>query len=255
MHETLGFIDGQPLPSIKSGEILRRTPNFQVVTDYKPGHEGQKRGESFFIEPLTEKGSEMLFQAALAHNVFNFNVRPHPYNPPGHEYAIPCLRADYTSDNVPILFHGDVQVPQPGLYTIPSPDRMEESISQTTEYGLASYSFEDGIKPIIPNPQTRHLRLMQATHLDDMPERVLHSADENSYYKVRKGWWLVVIGRLQLGIESGEISNPQLLETIAPYLAKWKAEGFMRAKNLTTSEDIKEINNAINLIWQYHGNI
>lgn len=252
MLEARVYQEGQPLPPITPGEIIRKTPNFQVVTDYKQGLEGQSRGARFFIEPLTSSGSNMLFSASIAHNNFNFDIRPRPYNPPGHEYAIPCLRVDYILENIPPLILGEVQIPNPGKDSIPSVDRMEACIEKRDN----DYTFADNLPRLygITNPQTRHLRQLQQKTLDTIPQRILHSADENPWYKVRKGLWMVIIGRLLEGVESGEFADPQLIETMSPFLERWRSIEFSNPKRLTTEEDIASANYVIDLVWQTYGN-
>lgn len=178
MLERLSQFEQDTLPPIKAGEIIRKTPNFQVVTDYKPGLEGKRKGERFFIEPLTPSGTQMLLSASQAHNVYNFNHRT------VGEYVFPCLRADYIKENLPVLLKGEVQIPKPGEDTIPSPDRMDELIAQHKHI----YTFADNLPEEfgITNRCTRKLRIFQMSDKDAISSKSVHSYSYDSYYKVRK---------------------------------------------------------------------
>ena len=261
MNERLFPRDTETLPPIQPGEVVRQTPNFQIVTDYKLGLEGQKSGERFFIEPLTRDGEIMLGKAAKAHNIYNFNLRPHPYNPPGGDVVVPALQADYIPTNASPLLHGDIQIPEPGKGTIPSPDRMEACLAQqaqsNTRYPHTVYTFADNLlsEHRMPNPVTRDLRLLQAIYLDDIPDRIIHSPDDNPYYKVRKGFWIGVVHDLDQGLETEEFTDPTIVERINSFLTTYgSGTGFLYAKHLTTQEDIIALNGLIDKIWKTYGN-
>ncbi len=147
---------------------------------------------------------------------------------------------------------GKVQIPESGKDTIPSPDRMEECIARKR---FGDYTFADDLPPEygIPNPITRQLRLLQTTHLDEIPSRVLHSADENSYYKVRKGWWILVLRRMRWGVERQEFTDSELLEEIQRFREKYTSKEFSSSHHLTTGEDIGAANNLIDRIWSMYG--
>lgn len=245
----LHYSGGESLPPIESGELLLRTPNLRVVTDYKPVLEGLRNGERFFIEPQTGAGLDMLRSAAKAHNIYNFNHRPVYGIRRNGVDLVPCLRADYIAENIPVLFQGVVEMPKPGEDTIPSPLRMEACITQ----GLHNYTFADGLDYSVPNPMTRHLRLLQATFKDDIPPKVIHSDDPDSYYKVRKNWWVGVSAALQVGLIENEFSDPEMVEEINRFLDKFCNSDFGSPEILTTVHDIAEANKLISKIWDYYG--
>jgi hypothetical protein len=250
MSERLLHLDGQPLPPIEPGEVLRRTPNFWVVTDYKPGLEGQRGGERFYIEPSSRAGEDMLESAAVAHNIYNFDLRSREYR--RGVYVSPSLRADYIPGNIPVLLQGEVKIPEPGKDTIPSPDRMEACIARDR---FGDYTFADDLPRDfgVPNPHVRQLRVLQATHSDETPEEVVHSSDNNRWYKVRTGWWITMLDTIQNALARSEIADAALLEAIEPFMAKYSDREFLRAEHLTTAEDIAAANALIDRIWEAHG--
>jgi len=245
MRERLLLAEHDPLPSINLGEVIRKTPNFQVVTDYKPGLENTRAGERFFLEPLTITGGFILFNASKAHNIYNFNHRPVGL------YTFPCLRADYIQTNVSVLLKGEVQIPKTGEDTVPSPDRMEACLAK----GGVEYTFADDL-PIdfgIPNPDTRHLRMLQVFDKDTIPNEIVHSPHLDQCYKVRKTWWYAVLISIDLGIDSGEFADPELIKKMQAFRKKYKTREFFDPNNLTTSENIQEVNALINKIWETYG--
>lgn len=248
MHERV-LPDGS-LPEIVPGAELLVTPNYRVVTDYKPGLEGQRAGERFFIEPRTGQGYSVLLKAAIAHNIYNFNHRPIPGIRNTGADLIPSLRADYSRENLPAIFDGVVEIPQPGEDTIPPPQRMEACMANGREY-----TFADGLSPThgIPNPHTRHLRLLQATFKDEPPTKVIHSNDPDSYYKVRKNWWVVLMASLEVGLDDGEFSDLETAQLIEQFFGKFRTRTFMSPDNLTTLDDIAVANRLITTIWGKYG--
>jgi hypothetical protein len=245
MLERLLQIEHEPLPPINPGEIIRKTPNFRVVTDYKPGLENTRAGERFFLEPLTIRGIRMLFLASKAHNIYNFNHRP------VKEYTLPCLRADYILPNVAVLLQGEVQVPRPGEDTIPSPDRMETCIAKE-KY---TYTFADDLPENfgILNPNTRDLKILQTTNKDNIPRKTIHSTDLDKYYKVRKGWWTGVLASVEIGLIDREFTDPQIIKELKTFQIKHTANNSSDENNLTISEKIQEANALIDKIWETYG--
>jgi hypothetical protein len=125
------------LPPFIPGRVVRETPNYRVVTDWKPGRENQDGGERFYIEPKTKEAEQMLKMAALIHHIANFNEREVTV---GEEVVIQqCLRADYITGNLPSLLYGKTERPGKSEDTIPSPDRLEECLAKHPSY----YSFVD----------------------------------------------------------------------------------------------------------------
>ena len=234
-----------PLPPINPGEIIRKTPNFQVVTDYKPGLEDKRSGERFFLEPLTRRGAAMLLIASKAHDIYNFNHRP------VEGYVFPCLRADYIRANIPVLLKGEVQIPKLGEDTIPSPDRIEECIMK----GNMIYTFADNLPEGFgtSNPNTRQLRMLQMADKDTIPNEIIHSNYPDKHYKVRKNWWYEVLISIDLGIEDGEFTDPELIKEMHTFQKKYQTKEFFDPNNLTTSENIQEVNALIDKIWETYG--
>lgn len=245
MLERLLQIEHEPLPPIRAGEIIRKTSNFQVVTDYKPGLEGKREGERFFLEPLTRNGAHMLWSASKAHNIYNINHRR------VGEYTFPCLRADYIKPNVNVLLKGEVQIPKSEEDTIPSPDRMEECLMKRN----AIYSFADNLSEDfgISNPNTRQLRMLQMADKDNIPNEIVHSNSDDSYYKVRKNWWYGVLLSMLSGIEEGEFKDPELIKEMDTFHNKFWGREFFDANHLTTSKDIQEVNILLEKIWETYG--
>ncbi len=130
-------VDPLDLPPFSAGSIIRSTHNFRVVMGYKPGMEGQKTGERFFIEPLSDKAEKMLELAAAAHNVPNITNRPVHLD--DQVQIRKSLRADFITENLPALIAGLTEIPTEGIDTIPSPDRMEECLRDHPNH----YSFSD----------------------------------------------------------------------------------------------------------------
>ncbi len=126
------------LPVFSPGVVVRETANYRVVMDWKPGLEGQTNGGRFFIEPKTYEAQQMLFSAARAHNISNFNERDVP-NPGKEIKKRSCLRADFIVENLPPLMLGEMQIPANDEDSIPPPDRMEECL----KLHLMSYTFTD----------------------------------------------------------------------------------------------------------------
>ncbi len=252
MIERLLRLDNEPLSPINAGEVIRRTPNFQIVTDYKHCPENTRNGERFFIEPTSPGGLSMLLYAASAHNIYNFNHRLVFGARSGVKDIIPCLRADYIKQNVWVLLRDDVQIPQPGEDTVPSPGRMEACIAK----GARQYTFNDELPANfgITNPHTRHLRMLQMTYKDEIPDRIVHSPNPDSYYKVRKNWWYGVELTIDIGIERGEFTNPKLVEEMQRFLAKYFNTEFGNPNTLTTAEDIQVANELISRTWEIYGN-
>lgn len=250
------ILNERPLPEIVSGLVVYETPHYQVVTDYKPGLEGIKEGERFFIHPIRSEGMSMLLKAAMAHNIFNFNLRPvWPHYIEGKFFVYPCLRADYIPENVPILFRGVVEIPKPGEDTIPSPNRMERCIALApSKHSEMHYTFADDLPPKygIENYWTRDVRLLQTTHSDEIPAEVLHSADPNPYFKVRKGWWASFMASLENGLEYEEWTDPTLTQDIKGFIKSYRERGFFSSRHLTTKADIDTVNNLANLIWEQY---
>jgi len=243
------ILNERPLPDILAGEIVLKTPNLRVVTDYKPGLEGQREGASFFIEPLNSSGEASLLTAAVAHNFFTFNLRPVlPHWIPGEYFVYPCLQVDYSPENLPPLFQGAVLIPEQGKSTVPSPQRMETCITQI-KYG--HYTFADDLPENhgVSNPYTRRLRLMQTTSADEIPDAIVHSDGPNPWYKIRTAWWFGVVARLDLGVESGEFSDPGIIEEIQAFGIKYHDLG----TRTRTAEDIAEANRIITLVWNKYG--
>lgn len=131
---------GLALPDFYPGCVVKETANYRVVTDWKPGLENQPDGERFFIEPKTDAGEEMLFSAAQAHNIPNFNPRT------VLDSKRLCLRCDFSMENLGPIFFRETIVPEVGKDSVPSPDRMEECLEQ----GHKEYSFEDWVLPVSP---------------------------------------------------------------------------------------------------------
>lgn len=248
----LGFREGQPLPPITPGEVLLRTSNYRVVTDYMAGLEGTRDTERFFIEPTSLDGMSILLDAAKAHNTYNFTHRQIDGINASRQEILPCLHADYSVRNIPVLFQGFVKIPLPGQGTIPSLQRMEACIAKGRG---AEYTFSDDHSPEygIPNPSTRHLRLIQMTHKDSIPDRVIHSNDWDKYYKVRGAWWQGVGAAMEWGIEAGEFTDPSLIGEMKDFITKHYSLRQANHRYLTTPEDITEANALINKIWLMYG--
>ncbi|OGH11389.1 MAG: hypothetical protein A3B38_01000 [Candidatus Levybacteria bacterium RIFCSPLOWO2_01_FULL_36_13] len=119
------------LPSFTKGAIVKETPNYRVVMDYKPGDEGKASGQRFFIEPLSDEAERMLALAALKHNVLNINYREIEVRKV--KALRKSLRADFIAENLPSLLFGVTQAPEEGADTIPSPERMEECLNSHPE--------------------------------------------------------------------------------------------------------------------------
>lgn len=249
----------RPLPDIVPGLVVYETQNFQVVTDYKPGLEGTKEGERFFIHPIREPGLRILLQASMAHNIFNFNLRPvWPHYIEGEYFVYPCLRADYIPENIPALFQGIVEIHKPGEDTIPSPDRMERCISLAPSlHSELRYTFADDLpsESGIENKWTRWVRLLQTTHSDEIPPKIIHSHDPNPFYKVRKGWWVSLFACLENGLEYQEWTDSELTQEINAFVESYRARGFFFSSHLTTADDIEGANNLANLIWERYKSI
>ncbi|MBI4036501.1 hypothetical protein HY386_01310 [Candidatus Daviesbacteria bacterium] len=111
------------LPAFTPGGILRETPHFKIVMDWKLGMERQPGGERFFIEPKDEGALRMLQLAARVHRINNFNNRTVQTSQGEKEF--PSLRANFSMENLPTLLLGVVEIPEDDEDTIPSPDRME----------------------------------------------------------------------------------------------------------------------------------
>lgn len=239
------------LPEIIPGEVVLVTPNFRVVTDYKPGQEGLREGERFFIEPASTKAYFMLSKAAQAHNIYNFNYRTvFNITHQGASTAL-ALRADYIKENIPAIFMGIVEIPSPGSDTIPAVQRMDECISNEQFY----YNFAPNLPENygIPNPFTRHLRYIQVAFRDEVPTRIVHSSDRDSYYKVRKNWWFGLFASLDLAMTTNEFNDLETRRLVGKFFAKFFKREFTRSKNLTTASDIAEANALIDKIWQRYG--
>lgn len=253
MKEKSRSQDGEKLRPIKPGEVIRETPNFRVVTDYKPGLEGKRKGERFYIEPLSESGIATLMYAAAAHNIYNFDHRPvHGIRRDGVS-VVPCLRADYIWENAVVLVRGDVRIPKKDEDSVPSPDRMEEVIAK----GITIYTFQDDI-PLghqIKNPVARKLRVLQKTYKDEIPRDTVHSSDPDSYYKARKGWWRKVLLWIDVGIKTTEFKNPALLNKIREFKQDYaESDFFDTTERRTTKKDIRRANEILDEIWYVYGN-
>lgn len=74
---------------------------------------------------------------------------------------------------------------------------------------------------------------------DEIPERIIHSTDEDNLYKVRKMWWQDFIANLRIFNEFINLDN-NLKEEIEQFITKYKSDSFK--KRLTTDEDIKDAN-------------
>ncbi len=138
------YEDALALPEFATNRTVKETANYRVVTDWKPGLEDQPQGKRFYIEPKTDDAEEMLFSAAQAHNIPNFNKR-NVVTETGVRTRL-CLRADFSVDNLGPIFFRETVFPEVGNDTIPSPDRMEECLEQ----GHKEYSFEDWVLPVSP---------------------------------------------------------------------------------------------------------
>lgn len=136
--------DGLALPEFATNRTIKETANFRVVMDWKPGLEDQPEGERFYIEPKTDEAEEMLFSAAQAHNIPNFNKR-NVVTETGIRTRL-CLRADFIIENLGPIFFRETVVPEEGKGSVPSPDRMEECLEQ----GHKEYSFEDWVLLVSP---------------------------------------------------------------------------------------------------------
>lgn len=237
------------MPEIIPGAELLITPNYRVVTDYKPELEGERTGERFFLEPRTSQGLTMLLEAAKAHNIYNFNHRSISGVRSEGLDLIPCLRADYSAENIPALFTDVTEIPKAGEDTIPSPARMEVCLVKKGDY-----TFADDLPAnyAIPNPTTRHLRLLQTLFKDEIPSYIVHSGDSDSYYKVRKNWWNGVCLSLDAGLDY-EFKDLDIQQHIEKFLNKYYNLEFGHPDNLTTSQNIAEANRLISQIWEKYG--
>lgn len=230
---------------ITPGEIVHQTPNYQIITDFKPGLECRPEGARFFITPRSNTGAvDVLFEAAMAHNLYTFTTRAID-TPSGTEY-VPALRADYISENIPPLFFGRVDIPTSHAledHTIPSPDRMEACINKFLPVS-PFYSMVDGEPITVPDPKTRQLRLLMNAYSDEIPEELIESTSSNRYFKSRKNWFMAVVHALNSGIKSGEFQNQQLVGTINYFLNYTYSDQF-REKKLITPTDIYLANSVI----------
>ncbi len=129
--------EAEHLPQFIPGHVVRNTPNYQVVTDYKPGMEGNPKGWRFYIVPKTDDAERMLHQAADVHNIHNFV--PRQVVDADKTVERQALRADFIEENLQPLFQGKTEKPGEGEDTIPSPDRLEDCLRDHPDH----YSFSD----------------------------------------------------------------------------------------------------------------
>lgn len=76
----------------------------------------------------------------------------------------------------------------------------------------------------------------------EIPDRIVSSTDDQGY-KVRKGWFSLVTGNLELGMEQGLVSQ-KLVEKAEQFADKYCMGDF--AARLTTKEDIDEADALLN---------
>ncbi len=235
------LLDKNPLPSIVPGEVLKQSPNYQIVTNFYPAVDSSEMRPAFFIDSMTEQGMGMLGKAAVAHNYFRFVIRPTPVGSDRHRQFQPALLVEYESSSLPPLFQGRVQIPEARAFTIPSLDRMEQCIPG------GSYSFSDEEPMLIPNPYSRRLKMLQGMYLDDIPDEIIHSNADNPYYKARKGWWLLALRALNGALRSSEVDDIQLIGQAETFSSKYSE--FIRSSRITTEQDIVAVNEIIDQIW------
>ena len=237
------------LPEMTPGEIVHQTEHYCVVTDFKPGMEGDPNGARFFIELRDESKSVwMLFEAAKAHNIYNFNIRP--VSIPWGIVYLPSLRADYIPNNIHPLIEGRVEIPvSPRVedHTIPSPDRMETCLKRIPPSGHLEYTFVDGEVYQIPDPMTRQLRLLLNVFSDEIPSEEIHGNSAHRYFKVRRNWFHRVVGAMEMGIRTGEFKDSELVSALKEFLYYIVSDEF-RKKPLTTKDDIEWANSLIRKI-------
>lgn len=246
------YKDRLSLPKIIPGEIIRETTNYRVVTDHKPGTTRQRQDERFFIIPRTYRGVKMLLDGALRHNIFNFNLRSvQDVITPGEIDYVPCLRADYSRENLPSLLEGKVGIPQPGEDTIPPPDRMDECIGMERE--VYSFSNKSALNPLIPNLYTRALRVLQTAYTDDISSLFVNIDKPINFSKGSKEWWRKVCSDLKYSTyyTYKEFTDPDTRKRIDGFLRRYNDDFFTNAA--ITEEHITEANKLINIIWVSYG--
>lgn len=242
-------------PEITPGEIVLQTPHYQVVTDFKPGMEGDPKGNRFFLMAREDSNIliSLLLDSAMAHNIYNFNFIPVVTN--DRLSFVPAVRADYIPENIPTLLEGFVEIPKSvdlADHTIPSPDRLEACLDDyllldpENQPSRPEYTFKTGEPNNIPDPATRGLRLMYHLYSDEIPDRIIHSGSENRYFKVTKIWFVGVTHFLHKGLRSGEFSDPEVIPLIHEFIDFFRTEYSKR--RLTKPEDIERTNELIKKI-------
>lgn len=74
---------------------------------------------------------------------------------------------------------------------------------------------------------------------DEVMEEIVHSGK----FKVRKAWFMLVMGYLQKGVEQGKITDPETIDAIKFFIKDYATEDFRH--RLTTAGDVQRTNSLL----------
>lgn len=79
---------------------------------------------------------------------------------------------------------------------------------------------------------------------DEIPEEIIHSGK----YKCRVNWFVIVKLCLEMGLEDGMISDPEIQQLAGRFIEEIYSEREIRRKRRTTIQEIQRVNSLINLV-------
>lgn len=88
-----------------------------------------------------------------------------------------------------------------------------------------------------------HLRFLKGEFSDEIPDEVIHF----NKFKVRRNWWVGLLGALQNGLADGVFSDPRARLEIENFTNFYLDSANFFDKPLTTQEDISRANRIINI--------
>lgn len=92
-----------------------------------------------------------------------------------------------------------------------------------------------------------HLVHLRDKWKDEIPDRVIHSSDNDNKFKVRRNWFQAVVGTVESLVDTGQIKGSTKLRAANELMDTFTAEEFIQ-QDLTTPGDINNANRLIDII-------
>jgi len=86
-----------------------------------------------------------------------------------------------------------------------------------------------------------HLNHLRIDWKDEIPNRIVHSWDEDNLFKVRTGWFGMVAADIEKLLTEGQLTDSK--KKVAGELLDWFTSDKFCNRTLNTAEDIQTVNN------------